>query len=191
MSTDDDGPDLWVVRHGETDWSRDRRHTGRSDIPLTPAGERTARDLAPRLKAETFDLVMSSPLQRARHTAELAGLSPEVEPRAVEWDYGDYEGLTTAQVRERKPGWSIWDSAPPNGETLDQVAGRADQVIARIRTGTSRRALLIAHAHFLRVLAARWIGQPPHLAACLVLDTATVSVLSWDRGVPVIEHWNS
>lgn len=184
-------PELWLIRHGETEWSRNRRHTGRTDLPLTPEGEQAARALAPRLDGVPFDLILASPLIRARHTAELAGLSPRLEPLAMEWDYGEYEGITTAQIQESRPGWSVWSDPIPGGETLDQVADRADTVIAVIRAQASKRAVLVAHAHFLRVLSARWIEQPPELASRYNLDVSTVSVLGWDRGVPVMDTWNS
>jgi broad specificity phosphatase PhoE len=181
---------LWLVRHGATEWSRSRRHTGRTDIPLTPQGEVAARALKDRLAAQPFDLVLASPLQRARRTAELAGLTPQPEPDAVEWDYGDYEGLTTAQVREQVPGWSVWTHPVPGGESLAQVAARADRVIARVRASGAHRCVLVAHAHLLRILAARWLDRPPELAAHLMLGPAGVSVLGTDRGIPVIHHWN-
>jgi broad specificity phosphatase PhoE len=184
-------PDLWLIRHGETEWSRNRRHTGRTDLSLTPEGERAARALAPRLDGVPFDLVLASPLIRARHTAELAGLKPQLEPLAMEWDYGEYEGITTAQIQEGRPGWSVWKDPIPGGETLDEVAVRADAVIAMIRSQAPKRAVLVAHAHFLRILSVRWIGQEPELASRFSLEVSTVSVLGWDRGVPVIEKWNS
>jgi broad specificity phosphatase PhoE len=183
-------PELWLIRHGETEWSRNRRHTGRTDLALLPDGEAAARALAPRLVGVSFDLVLSSPLIRARRTAELAGLTPQLEPLAVEWDYGEYEGITTAQIQDRDPGWSIWSSPIPGGESLAQVAQRADAVITRIRTQAPKRAALVAHAHFLRILAARWIEQEPQLAARFNLLTSAVSVLGWDRGVAVIDQWN-
>jgi probable phosphoglycerate mutase len=183
-------PELWLIRHGETEWSRNRRHTGRTDLPLTPDGEQAARALAPRLEAVPFDLVLASPLTRARHTAELAGLHPQLEPQAMEWDYGEYEGITSAQIQERRPGWSVWTHPIPGGESLQQVADRADVVIADVRRQAPKRAVLVAHAHFLRVLAARWIQQEPQLAAHFNLEVSTISMLGWDRGVPVIDKWN-
>jgi len=183
-------PELWLIRHGETEWSRNRRHTGRSDLPLTPEGEAAAAALAPRLSGIAFDLVLASPLRRAWHTAELAGLHPEVEPRAVEWDYGKYEGVTTAQIQESEPDWSVWTSPIPGGESLEQVAVRADAVIARVRAQAPKRAVLVAHAHFLRILAVRWIEQDPLLAERFNLLTSAVSVLGFDRGLAVIDQWN-
>jgi probable phosphoglycerate mutase len=183
--------ELWLARHGQTEWSRLRRHTGRTDVPLEPGGEDAARALGKRLAGVDFDLVLASPLQRARRTAELAGLVPVAEPRAVEWDYGAYEGLTSEQIRRQVPGWSIWTGPVPGGESIEDVAHRADAVLARVRESPGRRCLLVAHAHFLRVLAARWIAQPPQLGAHLALDTATMCVLAADRGAPVIERWNA
>jgi probable phosphoglycerate mutase len=183
-------PELWLIRHGETEWSRTRRHTGRSDLPLTPEGEQAARALAPRLDGVPFDLVLASPLIRARRTAELAGLTPELEPLAVEWNYGKYEGITSAQIQETEPDWSVWTSPIPGGESLAQVAERADAVIGRVRSQAPKRAVLVAHAHFLRILAIRWIGQTPLLAEHFNLQTATISQLGWDRGLPVIDQWN-
>jgi broad specificity phosphatase PhoE len=183
-------PELWLIRHGETEWSRTRRHTGRTDLPLTAEGEAAARELAPRLDGVPFDLVLASPLQRARHTAELAGLTPQLEPLAMEWDYGEYEGVTTATIHETVPGWSVWNDPIPGGESIDQVAARADAVIARIRAQAPKRAALVAHGHFLRVLTVRWIQQEPRLASRFNLEVSTVSVLGWDRSVPVIDRWN-
>lgn len=184
-------PELWIVRHGETEWSRARRHTGRTDLPLTPEGEDAARAMAPTLAGVPFDLVLASPLARAWRTAELAGLHAEPEPRAMEWDYGDYEGVTTMSIRETRPGWLVWEDTVPNGETLEQVAARADEVVERIRTEAEQRALLFAHGHYLRVLAMRWLGLPPATAQHFRLETTTVSVLGWDRGVPIVERWNA
>jgi probable phosphoglycerate mutase len=184
-------PELWIVRHGETEWSRARRHTGRTDLPLTPAGEEAARALAPQFEGVAFDLVLSSPLRRAWHTAELAGLQPSPEPQAVEWDYGDYEGVSTATIREQHPGWLVWKDPVPQGETLEQVAKRADAVIERIRGQATERALLFAHGHYLRVLSMRWLGLAPRTAEHFRLETTRISVLGWDRGVPIVERWNA
>ena len=184
-------PELWLVRHGETEWSRVRRHTGRTDLPLTTEGEAAAAALVPRLRGVAFDLVLASPLQRAFHTAELAGLTPQPEANAVEWDYGDYEGVTTVQIRETVPGWRVWQGPVPNGETIDEVAKRAENVIQRVREEASRRAVLVAHGHFSRILAMRWLGLPAAAGEHLRMDTATVSVLGWDRGIPIVERWNA
>jgi probable phosphoglycerate mutase len=183
-------PELWLIRHGQTEWSRDRRHTGRTDLPLLPDGEKAATALKPRLDGVHFNLELTSPLIRARRTAELAGLTPEDEPQALEWDYGRYEGITTAQIQEQEPGWSVWTSPIPGGESLAQVAARADAVIARVRSTASTRAVLVAHAHFLRILTVRWLEQEPVLAERFNLETATISVLGFDRGTPVMDRWN-
>jgi probable phosphoglycerate mutase len=184
-------PELWLIRHGQTEWSTTRRHTGRTDVPLDAAGQDAARALAPRLAGVAFDLVLSSPLRRARRTAELAGLHPEIEPDAVEWDYGVYEGRTSAEIRDSEPGWSVWESEVRGGESLKEVSARADAVLTRVRARATERAVLVAHAHFLRVLAARWIDVPPATARRFMLGTATVSVLGWDRGLAVIDRWNT
>lgn len=182
--------EVWLVRHGQTEWSRERRHTGRTDVPLEPDGEQGARELAMRLAGTSFDLVLASPLRRAWHTAELAGLRPVAEPRAVEWDYGQYEGLTSEEIHTRAPGWTVWTQPLPGGETIQQVAARADAVLAGIRERAPTRCLLVSHGHFLRVLAARWIDQPPHLGAHLDLEPTRPCVLGSDRGVPWIQRWN-
>ena len=183
--------ELWLVRHGQTAWSRQRRHTGRTDLPLEPEGEEDARRLAKALAGTSFDLVLASPLQRAWRTAELAGLHPVAEPRAVEWDYGDYEGMTSEEIHRSVPGWTVWTHPLPGGETLDQVGARADAVLAGIRERDPTRCLLVSHGHFLRVLAARWIEQSSALGAHLDLEPARPCVLGNDRGVPWIHRWNA
>jgi broad specificity phosphatase PhoE len=188
--------EIWIARHGETEWSASMRHTGRTDVPLAPEGEEQARALGAKLPAGGFDLVLSSPLQRARRTAELAGLTDvQVEPDAVEWDYGAYEGLTRTQIREQVPDWSPWTHPMPGGETLAEVARRAGAVLDRIRaepgTGGRARVLLVAHAHFLRVLATQWIGQDFALARHLLLGPASLGLLGNDRGTCVIGRWNT
>jgi broad specificity phosphatase PhoE len=186
-------PELWVARHGETEWSRTHRHTGVTDLPLTAAGERAARELQARLAGTSFALVLTSPLLRARETARLAGFGDRavVDEDAHEWRYGEYEGLTTAQVRQTIPGWTIWTHPVPGGEKAQDVAERADRIIERVCREAGDRALLFAHSHFLRVLGARWIGQPPEAGAHLVLDTTTVSVLGGERETAAILRWNS
>ena len=184
-------PRVVLIRHGETAWSRDRRHTGRTDIPLTPDGEVQAAALAPRLASWNFAEVLVSPLSRAVHTAVLAGLSDaEVTPDLVEWDYGDYEGRTSTSIREDHPGWELFTDGAPHGESLHQVAARVDRVIARIRAGSGDVAC-VAHAHLLRILAVRWLGVDPVSARYLVLGPASLSMLGWEREVAVIEHWNT
>jgi broad specificity phosphatase PhoE len=185
-------PEIWLCRHGETEWSRDGRHTSRTDVPLTHEGLEEARRLASRLSDVKFDLVLTSPLRRAADTAALAGFPDAIrEPGASEWDYGDYEGRTTTAIREEVPGWTVWTHAPPGGETVDQVGARADRVIARVQDEAPTRALLFSHAHFLRVFAARWIDLRATAGMRLLLDTGSVSVLAWERQVRAIKHWNT
>jgi broad specificity phosphatase PhoE len=183
--------EVWLVRHGETEWSRDGKHTSTTDLPLTDVGEEVARGLPAKLAGTDFALVLTSPRQRARRTAELAGFADaEVDEDLVEWGYGDYEGITTAEIRETVPGWTVWQHPTPGGETPDQVAARLDRVIERVRA-VDGRALVFGHGHALRVLAARWIQQPPDEGRFFRLDTATVSVLGFERDNPVLLRWNS
>jgi len=186
------GHRVWLVRHGETEWARDGRHTGRTDIPLTETGRRQARDLAPRLAGHDFVLVLTSPRSRASETARLAGFDKvAVDDELQEWDYGELEGLTTQEIRARIPGWSIWTGPWPGGETARGVGARADRVIARcVAAAADGDVLLFSHGHFLRVMAARWIELPPRSGGRFALDTATVSVLAWERDTRVIETWN-
>lgn len=185
------GPQLWLARHGETEWSASGRHTSRTDLPLTAEGEREARSLRPVLAAHRFALVQSSPRQRAVRTAELAGFAPVTDDDLAEWDYGDLEGLTTDQIRATYPGWTIWAGPWPNGEQPSQVAARADRVVSRVLALPARaKALVFAHGHILRVLAARWLGRPATDGCLLTLGTATVSVLGWEHGHAVVERWN-
>lgn len=185
-----DPAELWLVRHGETLWSRDGRHTSVTDLPLTDNGERAATALRDRLADAAMDLVLCSPRRRAVDTATLAGFTdPILEPDLVEWDYGDYEGVTTQEIRERDPGWSLWTDGCPGGESPQQVAERLDRVVERVRLHGGR-VLAIAHGHSLRVLAARWLGMPVQAGASFLLNTSTVSVLTWDRGTPVLDRWN-
>ena len=189
-------PDLlaqaWLVRHGETDWARLGRHTGRTDVTLTDTGREQARRLRARLAGKQFAMVLSSPLSRALETARLAGFGDvlEIDPDLREWDYGAQEGLTTVEIRERIPGWSIWTHGVEGGESADQVAARADRVVARVRSARGDVALF-AHGHVLRILAARWLDQqPPTHGRHLALATASISVLGWEREAPVLERWN-
>ena len=189
----DPGPQLWLVRHGATEWSENGRHTSYTDLPLLPEGEAAARSLAPRLADHGFALVLTSPRQRARDTARLAGFPDAVvDDDLREWDYGELEGLTTAQIRQRTPGWTIWSGAPEDGETIEEVAARVDGVIRRIRSqlGPHDVAALVAHGHVLRVLAARWVGAPPDAGRWLALDTGSISELGWERDTAVVRHWN-
>ena len=191
MGEEPSGVDLWLVRHGETEWSRLLKHTGRSDIPLTDTGRAQARTVARRLAGHEFAVVLSSPLSRALETARLAGFGDRVETTddLLEWDYGRDEGRTTAEIRVERPGWTVWRDGPSAGETAEQVAERVDRVIERVRTG-SGDGLVFAHGHVLRVLAARWLGEPPTEGRLYALSTATVSVLGWERETAVLERWN-
>ncbi|WP_210440285.1 histidine phosphatase family protein [Nocardioides xinjiangensis] len=187
---DSSGPELWIVRHGETEWSRDGRHTSTTDLPLTEAGEQAATSLAPRLAEVAFDLVLTSPRQRARRTAELAGFADaQLDEDLVEWAYGDYEGVTTAEIREQVPGWTVWSHASPGGETAEGVSARLDRVVARAREHD--RTLVFAHGHSLRVLTARWLEQPAEEGRFFKLDTSTISVLGYEREHPALLRWNS
>ena len=185
------GPVVWLARHGETEWSASGQHTIRTDLPLTAAGQQEAIALGTMLRSEHFDLVESSPRQRALRTAELAGFEPAIDNDLAEWDYGELEGLTTDQIRANYPGWEIWHGPWPGGETDGQVAARADRVVQRVSALPSgAKALLFSHGHLLRVLTARWLGQPPTSGRFFVLGTATVSVLSREHGGAAVEHWN-
>ncbi len=185
-------PQLVVVRHGDTEWSQNGRHTSHTDLPLLPTGIERARALEPLLARLTFARVLSSPLQRARQTAQLAGYGAVVEliPDLVEWDYGEYEGITTEAIRERRPGWNLWTDGAPGGESPEAVAQRADRVITEA-TGAGGDVLIFAHGHILRVLAARWIGQPAVAGERLRLDPATISVLGHEHAYRVIQTWNA
>jgi broad specificity phosphatase PhoE len=178
-----------LVRHGQTEWSASGRHTGLTDVPLTAHGKAQAVALGPAiadlLGGPPSD-VRTSPLARAALTAELAGLTATVDDDLREVDYGDYEGLTTPQIRETVPGWTVWTHLLPGGETLAQAAERADRALARLRG----EAVLVAHGHFLRILTARWLGLPPDAGRLFKLDTATLSVLGTERETRVIERWN-
>ena len=191
--TDRDAPtsQLWLVRHGETEWSASGRHTSRTDLDLTDAGVEAARSVADKLRGTSFARVLSSPLLRARRTAELAGAgSPELVEDLHEWDYGDDEGLTTAQIRESRPGWTVWGDGCPGGESATDVGARADRVIALVR-GVDGDVAVFAHGHFLRVLGARWCGLEPEAGAVLALDTATLCRLGWEREQAVVRMWNA
>lgn len=183
--------EVWLVRHGETEWSRSGRHTSVTDLPLTDEGVRVADSLAARLAGEEFGLVLTSPRQRARRTAELAGFPDAVvDEDLVEWAYGDYEGVTTAEIRESVPGWTVWSHPSPGGETPDDVTARLQRVVDRVRAAEGR-TLLFGHGHALRALAALWLGLPVTEGRLFLLDTATVGVLGEDRGAPVIQRWNA
>ncbi|MDP9239703.1 MAG: histidine phosphatase family protein [Actinomycetota bacterium] len=191
MSTPPSGR-LLLLRHGETEWSRDKKHTGNTDLPLTPAGEEQARQLARLLPNIRPALVLSSPLARALRTAELAGLSDVVvDDDLKEWDYGRYEGLTTAEIREGRPGWSIWTGDPPGGETAEQVAARADRVLRRVSEALHRGdVIIVGHGHFLRMLTARRLELPPSAGQRFFLDTGTLGVLGYEHDHTAMLRWN-
>jgi broad specificity phosphatase PhoE len=182
-----------LVRHGETEWSLSGRHTGRSDIPLTPRGEANAARLQGRLADSSPVLVLSSPLQRARRTCELAGFGDrmQIDPDLAEWDYGQYEGRKTADIHQELPDWSLFRDGCPGGETAEDVGRRADRVIARVRA-VDGDAILFAHGHLLRVLAARWVSLPAESGSLLLLAPASVSILSYEHSLtePAIALWN-
>jgi broad specificity phosphatase PhoE len=184
---------IWLARHGETDWSRDGRHTGLTEIPLTDLGRRQAAALGTRLAPHEFALVLTSPRSRATETARLAGFGDVavVDPDLAEWDYGALEGRRTAEIAGEFPGWTIWSGPWPGGETIDQVSARADRVLARcLASDVIGDTLLFGHGHMLRVLAARWLGLPGESGSLFGLSTATVSVLGWEREHRIIESWN-
>jgi broad specificity phosphatase PhoE len=185
-------PEIVLARHGETEWSRDHRHTGRTDIPLTDEGRRQAAALKERLAGRQFERVLVSPLSRAVETCELAGLGERAErmPELVELEYGDAEGVTTAQMRERVPGWSVWTHDTPGAEPLAAVGERLEAVLDVVRE-TRGDVAIFAHGHVLRVLAALWIGMAPAGGARLALSTGTLSILGWERENQVIRAWNA
>jgi probable phosphoglycerate mutase len=183
---------VYLVRHGETAWSLSGQHTGVTDIPLTEKGRTAATLLKPVLEREAFALVLTSPLQRARETCELAGLAADahVDRDLMEWNYGEYEGLTPAQIHATSPGWMIFRDGCPGGESPEQIGARVDRVIARARAADGHVALF-AHGHVFRVLAARWLGLPATEGCRFLLDTATLNVLSYYRGIPAVHRWNA
>jgi broad specificity phosphatase PhoE len=188
----EDGAALWLIRHGQTEWSQNGRHTGRTDIPLTAHGEDEARALAPLVASLNPALVLCSPRARARATAELAGLHIDaIDGDLAEWDYGDYEGLTSAQIHETVPDWTIFTHGAPGGEQAADVAVRADRVLARAAEALPRGpVVLVAHGHMSRVLGVRWIGLPVQSGANFLLSEAAPCVLGAEKGVPVINRWN-
>jgi probable phosphoglycerate mutase len=190
MSSSDAPQSVWLIRHGPTEWSESGQHTGNTDVPLTDKGEAAAKALAPILARQTFARVVSSPMSRARRTAELAGLTPDdLDGDLCEWDYGDYEGRTTPDIRETVPGWTVWRDGCPNGEIAGEVGARVDRAIERIKQVDGDVAVF-AHGHVLRVLAARWLGEAPEFGRHYALSTAAVCVLGHERESPVILHWN-
>ena len=187
-----EGRQLWLVRHGETAWSRDGRHTGVTDIPLTDKGRAQAESLGARLIGHSFALALTSPRSRALETAQLAGFPNALpDPDLAEWDYGALEGMRSAEIQIDYPRWTIWTGPWPDGETADQVSARADRIVARcLAPEVTSDSLLFGHGHMLRVLAARWLGLPGESGALFGLGTASVSVLGWEHARPIIEMWN-
>jgi probable phosphoglycerate mutase len=183
---------LWLVRHGETEWSLTGQHTGKTDLPLTPKGEREAREIGDFLKGRRFGLVLTSPLLRARETCRLAGYGENavVDPNLEEWDYGDYEGKTTTEIQEQRPGWFLWSDGVPGGESIQQVATRAQAVLDRV-LASSGDVLLFAHGHILRILACGWLGLPPQDGRLFALATAALTTLGHERETRVITRLNS
>jgi broad specificity phosphatase PhoE len=188
------GTELWLVRHGETEWSLSGKHTSRTDVALTEHGRRRAEELRDYLAAVKFDAVLVSPMRRARETCAIAGFGEVavVDENLKEWDYGVYEGRTTAEIRAEMPGWSVWKDEIAGGETVEHVGERADAVIARAlaSSGDGGKVALFAHAHILRILAARWIGLAADGGRLLALGTGSVSVVGWERETRVITNWN-
>ena len=184
-------PQLILIRHGETEWSRERKHTGRTDIPLTQHGREQARDVGRILDGRRFALVLVSPMQRARETCELAGYLDQavVDDDLLEWDYGDMEGRTTAEIREERPGWLVWDGPLPNGESVDHVGERGDRVIERCLAADGDVALF-GHGHALRILTARWCGMAAVEGQRLPLHTATYCELGWEHEYRTLSVWN-
>jgi probable phosphoglycerate mutase len=182
---------VYLIRHGETEWSLSGQHTGITDIPLTENGRNLARLLAPVLAKENFMLVLTSPLERARVTCELAGLGAQaqIDRDLIEWNYGEYEGLTPKQIHERAPGWLLFRDGCPGGETPEQVGARVDRIIERTRAVEGHVALF-AHGHIFRVFAARWLGLSVMAGCHFLLDTATLNILSYYRGIPAVKRWN-
>jgi probable phosphoglycerate mutase len=181
-----------LVRHGETEWSRSGRHTGRTDIPLTELGRREAEAAGDELAGRPFELVLTSPLERARETCRLAGYGAGAQVRddLREWDYGDYEGVTSAEIHIEHPGWTVWTGPVPGGETIGEVAARADRIVAEAQQAAGD-VLVFSHGHLLRVLTARWLGLEPTAGRLFALDPATISVLGHEHDTRVIREWNA
>jgi broad specificity phosphatase PhoE len=183
--------EVWLVRHAETEWSRSGRHTGRTDVPLTDPGRERARELGARLRDRSFSLVLTSPLARARDTADLAGLGARSQVREdlLEWDYGEYEGITTREIRETRPEWYLWTDGVPGGETAEEVGARCDRIVEEI-LGVDGDVAIFAHGHILRALGARWVEEPVSFGGRLYLTTGSLSTLGFEREVRVIRLWN-
>ena len=183
--------ELWLIRHGETEWSASGKHTSRTDVPLTARGRESAKAIGQYLGKREFSLILTSPRQRAQETCRIAGYSSRaiMDDNLAEWDYGDYEGRTTAEIRSQDAGWSIWSAAVPSGESIEQVAERAESIILRTE-GVGGRVALFSHAHFIRILAATWIGLPARSGSLFALGTGSVSILGFERETRVLQMWN-
>ena len=183
---------VYLIRHGETEWSLSTQHTGITDVPLTENGRKVAKLLEPVLAKETFALVLTSPLERARETCELAGLGEraEIDRDLMEWNYGEYEGLTPKQIQAKARGWMLFNDGCPGGESPEQIGARVDRVIARVRA-VEGHAALFAHGHIFRVFAARWLGLPATAGCHFLLETATLNILSYYRNIPAVKRWNA
>jgi broad specificity phosphatase PhoE len=182
--------EIWLIRHGETEWTLSGAHTSRTDLALTPVGEERAVKLKEVLRGKQFAEVLSSPMQRAIKTARLAGFDPQIDKDLCEWDYGAYEGRTTPDIQKDAPGWTIWTSTPPGGESAEQVQARAERVIARAEAANGD-VVLFGHGHLFRVLAATWLAMEPQRGRSFALSTGTISVLGYERETRVIKVWNS
>ena len=183
-------PELWLARHGETEWTNTRRHTGSTDIPLTEQGRRQARALGPHFEGIGFDLVLSSPSSRAIETARLAGMEPATDERLREWDYGDYEGLTTVEIHESRPDWFLFRDGCPSGEDSTGIGQRLDPLLEELRERSGERIVLFGHAHCFRALAGCWLGLGAEAGCALTLGTASLSVIGVEHQRPAIAHWN-
>jgi probable phosphoglycerate mutase len=183
-------PELWLARHGDTAWTVSRQHTGSTDIELNADGEAAARSLGPKLAGVTFDIVRSSPLRRALDTARLAGFDPETDDRLREFDYGEYEGITTAQIHETRPDWDLWRDGCPGGESPADVGERMDALIADLRSGAPQRILLFGHGHALRIFTARWLSLDPAEGRRFLLGPAGVGVLGSEHAYAAVSRWN-
>ncbi len=183
---------LVLLRHGATEWSQSGQHTGRTDIPLLEEGRRQAEAIGALLGAyhlTEFAQVLTSPLERASETCALAGFEGEIDLDLLEWDYGDYEGITTAEIQQTRPGWNLWSDGVPEGETAAEVGRRADRVVERVKS-VAGDTLVVAHGHFLRVLAARWLGLPPAAGRLFMLDPGAICVLDAEHDLPAVRLWN-
>ena len=181
---------MWLARHGETEWTQSRQHTGTTDIPLTERGREQARAEAHHFKGIEFGRVLSSPMQRAEETAHLVGLDPVPDDRLMEWNYGEYEGRTTADIQRERPGWDLWRDGCPGGEKLDDVVRRLEPLLDELRVCGETRVVLFGHGHCFRVLAGSWLGLGGIAGRSLALGTASLSVMATEHGNPVIAHWN-